>query len=82
MLGLWPDIIVCRSSVHFDDSVRNQIVLFCSVAIHRVIQNIDFDYLDEVPLALERGRFSPFFFVRRAFVVSRSDLDWNYPAPE
>jgi CTP synthase len=54
MLGLWPDIIVCRSSVQLDQSVREKIGLFCNVPADRVIQNLDVDCLYAVPLAMEK----------------------------
>jgi CTP synthase len=58
MLGLWPDIIVCRTSVSLDEQVRAKIALFCNVPVHHVIQNLDLEHLYEVPLALEKERLA------------------------
>ncbi len=53
-MGLQPDIIVCRSEYPIDQQIRDKIALFCNVPSHRVVQNLDVDYLYEVPLAMEK----------------------------
>ncbi len=53
-MGLWPDILVCRSEYPLDESIRDKIALFCNVPKSRVLQNLDVEYLYEAPLAMER----------------------------
>lgn len=53
-LGLWPDIIVCRSDIPLDDEVKEKIALFCNVDPKCVIENLDVEYLYEAPMMLER----------------------------
>lgn len=53
-LGLWPDIIVCRSDIPLDDDVKEKIALFCNVDQDCVIENLDVEYLYEAPMMLER----------------------------
>lgn len=53
-MGIWPDIIVCRSEHPLDQSIRDKIALFCNVPQSRVLQNLDVEYLYEAPLAMER----------------------------
>lgn len=52
-MGLWPDILVCRSDYPIDDHMRERIALFCNVKKEHVLQNLDAPSLYEVPLMLE-----------------------------
>ena len=52
-MGIWPDILVCRSDYPIDDSMREKIALFCNVKKEHVLQNLDARSLYEVPLMLE-----------------------------
>ena len=52
-MGIWPDIIVCRSELPLDDSIRSKIALFCNVPKSHVLQNLDVEVLYEAPLAME-----------------------------
>ena len=53
-LGIWPDILVCRSDYPIDDRMRAKIALFCNVKKEHVLQNLDAPSLYEVPLMLEK----------------------------
>jgi len=52
-MGVWPDILVCRSEHPLDDSLKSKIALFCNVPQNHVLQNLDVDVLYEAPLAME-----------------------------
>lgn len=52
-MGIWPDILVCRSDYPLDDGIREKIALFCNVKKEHVLQNLDADSLYEVPLMME-----------------------------
>ena len=53
-MGIQPDIIVCRSELPLDDSLKDKIALFCNVPSNHVLQNLDVEYLYEAPLAMEK----------------------------
>lgn len=53
-MGIWPDIIVCRSEHPMDQSIKDKIALFCNVPNSHVLQNLDVKYLYEAPLAMEK----------------------------
>ncbi len=53
-MGLWPDILVCRSDFPLDEKIKEKIALFCNVKKEHVLQNLDALFLYEVPLMLER----------------------------
>lgn len=57
-MGIWPDIIVCRSEHPMDQSIKDKIALFCNVPSSHVLQNLDVKYLYEAPLAMEKERLA------------------------
>ncbi|MBS6647091.1 MAG: CTP synthase [Clostridiaceae bacterium] len=52
-MGIWPDLLVCRSEKPLDDDIRGKIALFCNVPKKHVLQNLDVEVLYEAPLAME-----------------------------
>ncbi|MGW8193222.1 MAG: CTP synthase, partial [Desulforhopalus sp.] len=52
--GIQPDILVCRTEVPLDDSLKGKIALFCNVPQDAVITAIDVDTIYELPLHLHR----------------------------
>ena len=57
-MGIWPDIIVCRSEHPLDQAIKDKIALFCNVPSSHVLQNLDVEYLYEAPLAMEREQLA------------------------
>jgi len=57
-MGIWPDILVCRSDYPIDENMREKIALFCSVKKEHVLQNLDAGSLYEVPLMLEKEKLA------------------------
>lgn len=53
-MGIWPDILVCRSELPITKDIREKIALFCNVPVSHVIENLDEEYMYEVPLDMER----------------------------
>ena len=53
-MGLWPDLIVCRSEHPLSEEVKEKIALFCNVPKNHVLQNLDVEYLYEAPLVMEK----------------------------
>ena len=53
-IGIWPDILVCRSEHPLDNHLKDKIALFCNVPSSHVLQNLDVEYLYEAPLAMEK----------------------------
>lgn len=53
-MGIWPDILVCRSDYPVDDQMKEKIALFCNVKKEHVLQNLDANSLYEVPLMMEK----------------------------
>ena len=57
-MGIWPDIIVCRSEYPLGQQLKEKIALFCNVPSAHVLQNLDVEYLYEAPLAMEKERLA------------------------
>jgi len=53
-MGLWPDVLVCRSEYPISSEMKEKIALFCNVPQNHVLQNLDVQYLYEAPLAMEQ----------------------------
>jgi len=52
-VGVQPDILVCRTEHHLDESIRKKIALFCNVAPTSVIESIDASSIYEVPILMQ-----------------------------
>ncbi len=52
--GIQPDILICRTEVPLDDSLKRKISLFCNVSQDAVITAIDVETIYELPLHLHR----------------------------
>ncbi|MBO4615745.1 MAG: CTP synthase [Lachnospiraceae bacterium] len=57
-MGLWPDILVCRSDYPLDDHLKEKVALFCNVKKENVLENLDAPSLYDVPLMLEKEGFA------------------------
>ncbi|MDO4522718.1 MAG: CTP synthase [Eubacteriales bacterium] len=57
-MGIWPDILVCRSEYPLEDGIKEKIALFCNVPVSHVLQNLDVEYLYEAPLAMEEEQLA------------------------
>lgn len=54
--GISPDVLVCRTEHHINDSIRRKLALFCNVKQDAIIESIDADTIYDVPnLMLEEG---------------------------
>lgn len=57
-MGIWPDILVCRSDYPIDEKMKEKIALFCNVRKEHVLQNLDAPSLYEVPLMMEKEKLA------------------------
>ncbi len=54
--GVQPDIIVCRTEHHLNQTIKNKIALFCNVLPHHVIEAIDAATIYDVPLLMREEK--------------------------
>ncbi|MBQ8039367.1 MAG: CTP synthase, partial [Lachnospiraceae bacterium] len=52
-MGIWPDILVCRTEYPLEEGIKEKLALFCNVKKEHVLQNMDADSLYEVPIMME-----------------------------
>jgi CTP synthase len=53
-IGIYPDILLCRTEKHITKEQRDKIALFCNVAKEAVIEAVDVKYIYEVPLCFKK----------------------------
>lgn len=77
-MGLWPDILVCRSDYPIDDDMKKKLALFCNVKKEHVLQNLDADSLYEVPILMEQENLAGAVCECLKLPCPEPDLrDWN-----
>lgn len=77
-MGLWPDILVCRSEYEIPEDLKVKIALFCNVPVQNVLQNLDVEYLYEAPLAMEKENLAKVVCDALHIDCPKPDLtDWN-----
>ncbi|MDE0318215.1 MAG: CTP synthase [Candidatus Poribacteria bacterium] len=52
-LGLHPDLLLCRTSQHIEESVRRKIALLCGISEDFILEGLDTKCVDEIPLNFE-----------------------------
>ncbi len=52
-LGIQPDVLICRTELPLEQSLKNKIALFCDLDPEEVIENRDVSTIYEIPLMLE-----------------------------
>ena len=52
-LGIQPDLLLCRTSQHLDESFRRKIALLCGINEESILEGLDTKCVDEIPLNFE-----------------------------
>jgi CTP synthase len=56
-IGIFPDVLICRTEKSINDDIKKKISLFCNVREEAVIEEKDVDFsIYEVPLVLQKQR--------------------------
>lgn len=77
-MGLWPDVLVCRSEQPLPKDLKEKIALFCNVPKNHVLQNLDVQYLYEAPLAMEQEHLAQVVCEALKLPCPQPDLkDWK-----
>ena len=76
--GIIPDIIVCRTNKHLEDSHKAKIALFCNLPKKNVFENFDEPNIYNVPLMLESQGLSDVVCKHFKLETEKIDLsNWN-----
>ncbi len=77
-MGIWPDILVCRSDYPLENDMKEKLALFCNVKKEHVLQNLDADSLYEVPIMMENENLAKAVCEALNIPCPEPDLtDWN-----
>jgi CTP synthase len=77
-IGIQPDVVICRTEHHMDESLRKKIALFTNVDLNGVIQALDVDTIYAVPLELRRQKLDDFVVDRLGLETRTPDLsEWR-----
>lgn len=76
--GIQPDFIIARSVLPIDEPRRQKISTFCNVSKQDVISNPDVESIYEIPLILEREKFSEKILKKLNLKPRKKNLhDWQ-----
>jgi CTP synthase len=78
-IGIFPEVMICRTEKSLDDSVKEKISLFCDVAKEAVIEEVDVSAsIYEVPLDLHAQRVDSMICQRLGLPDNPINLDeWH-----
>ena len=77
-MGILTDILVCRTEEELTDQIRGKIALFCNVPKSHVLQNLDAEFLYEVPLMMEKEHLAEVVCESLNLPCPKPDLaDWE-----
>lgn len=77
-MGIWPNILVCRSEYPLEEGMKEKIALFCNVKKEHVLQNLDAPSLYEVPIMMEEENLAGAVCECLHIDCPEPDLgDWN-----
>ena len=73
-LGIQPDIIVCRTPIMLDSSIRKKISMFCQVDEESVISSIDVTNIYSIPLIYHDQKIDEIILKQLNLPIKRIDL--------
>ncbi len=77
-MGITPDILVCRTEHRMSQDMIDKLALFCNVQKDSVIQNLDAEFLYEVPLMMEKEGLADIVCRHLKLDCGRPDLsEWK-----
>ncbi len=77
-MGIQPDLIICRTDIPLDESIRAKISMFCDVAPDCVIENRTVPVLYQAPLMLEESHLSDIVCRELALNAPKADMsEWT-----
>lgn len=74
-IGIQPDIILCRSEMELDESIKKKIALFCNVDSDAVFSAVDVDNIYKVPLAFYKEGIDQKIAIMLRLPAKNPDLD-------
>lgn len=77
-LGIQPDLLICRTDMPLEQSLKDKIALFCDLDPSEVIENWDVDSIYELPIMLEKQGVAKLVIDHLNLECDELDLtNWN-----
>lgn len=77
-LGIQPDLLICRTDMPLDQSLKDKIALFCDLDPSEVIENSNVDSIYELPVMLEKNGLAKHVIDHLKLKCEPLDLsNWN-----
>jgi CTP synthase len=74
-IGIFPDILMCRSDHPLESSMKDKLSLFCNVAVEAVIEQLDAKHsIYEIPLDLRSQKVDDLICQRLGLTTETPDL--------
>lgn len=74
-IGIQPDILICRTEVPMDASIRQKLSLYCNVSPAAVIEELDVQHsIYELPLCLHREHLDTLVLSKLGFPIKEPSL--------
>ena len=75
--GIQPDLLICRTSQPMGEGIRKKISLLCGLQDEYIVEGLDTDLVDEIPLNFERQGMAH-LVIKRLGLEERpsNDADW------
>jgi len=77
-MGIQPDALVCRSPFPLEDSIKNKLSLFCSVAAQNVIEAVDVKNIYQIPINFHNQKIDEIILKQFDLPINKSDIsNWG-----
>lgn len=73
-MGIQPDIIVCRTPIELDESLKGKISLFCSIPKENVIDSLDVKNIYQVPINYYNQKMDEIVLKQFNLEIKKSNL--------
>ena len=73
-MGIQPDMIVTRSSVELDDTLKNKIALYCSIPKENIIDSVDVKNIYQIPMNYYNQNADEIILKQFKMKVSKANL--------
>ena len=75
--GIQPDLLICRTSQSMEEGIRQKISLLCGLQEEYIVEGLDTDLVDEIPLNFERQGMGRLVIKRLGLEERQSnDVEW------
>jgi len=77
-MGIQPDIIVTRSPIPLEESIKNKLSLYCSIPTTNVIESIDVKNIYQIPINYYNQKMDEIVLKQFELPITETNLkDWN-----